>query len=119
MTEPIPPVREIVVGPVELANSRREMAEYSIRDEGFPHSAAEQREVFEDARRLINESFTRRGIPTPAGGWTLGLVPPWEPWQEHIAPELAARLVAELPEHPPTAAVVVVLALDLSGKGRP
>lgn len=118
MTDPIPPIRELVTGPVEVPNSRREMAAFVIRDEGFPHAPVAQREIFEDARDLINESFRRRGIPTPAGGWTLGLVPPWEPWQAHIAPEIAELVLAELPSHPATAAVVVVLALDLSGNPR-
>jgi hypothetical protein len=118
MTEPIPPIRQLVTGPVEVPNSRREMAAFMIRDEGFPHTAHEQREIFEDARALINESFRRRRIPTPPGGWTLGLIPPWEPWLDHIAPEIAEQVLAELPRHPATAAVVVVLALDLSGRPR-
>lgn len=116
MTEPVPPVRAIL-GPIELPN-RREMAVALICDEGYPHTAQQQHEVFEDARQIINESLLRRRIPAPVGGWTLGLVPPWEPWQSHVAPDIAARVLDELTEHPATAAVVVVAALDLSGLPR-
>jgi hypothetical protein len=116
MSEPIPPV-VAVLGSVEL-HSRREMAVAFVCDDGFPHTVAQQRRVFEDARRLVNESFRRRRIPTPVGGWTLGIVPPWEPWTDHIAPDVAARVLADLAGHPPTAAVAVVLALDLSGRPR-
>lgn len=67
---------------------------------------------------VVEESFRRRGIPAPVFGWILGLVPPWEPWTDHIAPDVAARVQADLAEHPPTAAVAVVVALDLSGRSR-
>jgi hypothetical protein len=116
VSEPIPPV-VTVLGPVEL-QSRREMAVAFICDAGYPHTVAQQRQVFEDARRLVTESFRRRGIPSPVGGWVLGLVPPWETWTDHIAPDIAARVLADLAEHPPTAAVAVVVALDLSGRPR-
>lgn len=114
MSQPVPPVFAIL-GPIEL-HSRREMAVALICDEGYPHTIQQQHEVFEDARQIINESLLRRRIPAPVGGWTLGLVPPWEPWQSHVAPHIAARVLDELTEHPATAAVVVVAALDLSGR---
>ena len=94
------------------------MAVAFICDDGFPHTVNQQRQVFEKARHLINESFHRRRIPTPVGGWTLGLVPPWEPWTDHIAPDIAGRVLTDLAERPPTAAVAVVVALDLSGQPR-
>jgi hypothetical protein len=116
VSEPIPPVAA-VLDPVEL-QSRREMAVAFICDAGYPHTVAQQRQVLEDARHLVTESFRRRGIPSPVGGWVLGLVPPCDTWTDHIAPDIAARVLADLAEHPPTAAVAVVVAPDLSGRPR-
>lgn len=110
MTDPIPPISESchVMGPAFIEGSRG-MAAALIRDEGYPYTAEAQREVFEDARQLINESFRRRRIPTPPGGWTLAFIHPEEPWQNHIAPDIAQKITADLIDHPSTAVIAVVV----------
>jgi hypothetical protein len=115
MPGPIPPFGDVVVGS-RFLKGRRGMAAAVIRPDGYPYSAEAQREVFEEARQLINESFRQRRIPTPPGGWTLVLVHPEERWQNHLAPALAAEITEELARFPAGAVVAVVLALDTAGE---
>ena len=115
MTEPIPPLdaATISVGP-RTVRGRIGVAFAMVCRDGFPYAAEAQREVFEQARSRINESFRRRHVPTPAGGWKLVLVHPEQRWEDYINPELAAHIRRERADAPVTAAVAVVLAVDIT-----
>jgi uncharacterized lipoprotein YmbA len=90
------------------------MAAAIICPDGYPLAVQAQREVLEQARQLINESFKRRRVPTPPRGWTLGLIHPDEQWRDHLAPELVTRITADLTKQPAGAVVAVVVAFDTS-----
>ena len=86
-----------------------------ICPDGSPTSTIEQLPVLVLAADMASESFRRRGIPTPPGGWTFALLDPTaEPWQDHLAPDVAAAIAADLAHQPPGAAVAVVVAVGSS-----
>jgi hypothetical protein len=117
VSEPIPPLNDALIRPLWVTGGRG-VAAAMVCPEGFPYSEKHKREVFEDARRLINESLTRRQVPTPPGGWTLGMLHPEEHWQDHLAPPVVAQVTDALERLPAGAAVAVVLALDASEGAR-
>jgi hypothetical protein len=112
MRDPISPIRRSAVrldpGPVY---GRPGMAVAVVSPDGFPVGTDRLYEVIEGARRLMNESFTRRRIPTPPGGWQLVLLHPDEDWRDYLCAEVAAQVTAQLAEEPAGAAVAVVLAV--------
>jgi hypothetical protein len=117
VSEPIPPLDDALVHPMWVAGGRG-VAAAMVCPEGFPYSSEHKREVFEDARWLINESLIRRQVPTPPGGWTLGMLHPEEHWRNHLAPSVVAEVTEVLGRLPAGAAVAVVLALDASEGAR-
>lgn len=117
MSERIPPLHDALIRPLRVAAGRG-VAAAILCPEGFPCSDEHKHEVFEDARRLINESLIRRQVPTPRGGWTLGLLHPEERWQDHLAPSVVDQVTEALERLPAGAAVAVVLALDASEGAR-
>lgn len=118
MRKPIPRVRKSTLrfGP-HMVYGRPEIAVAVVCPSGIPAGAKAVRQVMEQSRHLINESFLRRNIPTPRGGWRLILVHPDEQWRDYLSPAVVAQAEAELAEAPPGAAVVVVIAMT-RGEGR-
>ena len=113
MRKPIPRVRKstLRLGP-RVAYGRPQVAVAVISPDGLPVGAGAVQEVMEESRKLINQSLTRRKIPTPPGGWRLIMVHPDEQWRDYLSPGVVVQAEAELAEAPPGAAVVVVIAMS-------
>jgi hypothetical protein len=116
MRDLIPPVRRstLRIGP-RLLYGTPAAAVAVICADGFPVGPDAIREVMNSARELLNESFIRRRIGIPRGGWRLILVHPEEYWQDYLSAEVASRVTVELAGESPDAAVAVVIAMT---KGR-
>lgn len=101
----------VLSGPAVLTGARS-FAAAVICPDGWPTTAAEQLPVLVLAADVALESFRRRGIPTPPGGWTFALLDPAaEPCRDHLAPSVAAAVTADLAHQPPGAAVAVVVVV--------
>lgn len=84
-----------------------------IRDAGYPTTPDDHAEVLRGAHRMMIESFTRRGVPDPPGGWAVVALSPaawWRPW---LLPEVARQVDGDLRSRPAGAVVVVLFALAL------
>lgn len=104
-------VDTVLSGPAVLTGARSFVVAVICPD-GWPTTAAEQLPVLVLAADMASESFQRRGIPTPPGGWTFALLDPaTEPWRDHLAPNIAAAVAADLANHSPGTAVAVVVAV--------
>ena len=107
-------VDTVLSGPAVLTGARS-FAVAVICPDGWPTTTAVQLPVLVLAADLASESFRRRGIPSPPGGWTFALLDPAaEPWGDHLAPDVAAAVAADLASRPPGAAVAVVVAVASS-----
>ena len=101
----------VLSGPAVLTGTRS-FAVAVIRPDGWPATPAEQLPVLVLAADMATESFLRRSIPTPPSGWTFALIDPAaHPWQDHLAPDVAATVAADVAHQPPGAAVAVVVVV--------
>lgn len=109
---PHPATIDTVLSGPAVVTGARSFAVAVICPDGWPTAPAEQLPVLVLAADMASESFRRRGIPTPPGGWTFALLDPAaEPWQEHLTPDVAAAVAADLARQPLRAAVAVVVAV--------
>ena len=116
---PIPATVDTVLSGPAVLTGARSFAVAVVCPDGWPTTTAEQLPVLVLAADMAAESFQRRGIPSPPGGWTFALLDPAaEPWRDHlapdIAPDIAAAVAADLARRPPGAAVAVVVAVASS-----
>lgn len=98
---------------VVLSLDRIGLAMAVIRDAGYPTTDAEHAEVLRGAREMMAESFRRRGIPDPPGGWTVAALSATAWWRPWLSPEVALQVDGDLRSRPPGAVVVVLFATAL------